>query len=494
MEYEIWLGSEASYQVVQKYLKQFMGADYVKEAFQRQGYNEESELCPVFGVDRERPGLTILRKIGEQTVMQVAGSLTPNFSFWHRWVRGEVVSYEAIRDALAICQEQGITDVIMHFDTGGGSVRGLSQTSDAMKAFERNGGQIRAHSDAYVASAGYWLMCGAKSATASEMTEIGSIGTMAVVRTLVNTEENMGVKFTVIKAGKYKALGNPFEELTPEIKKRLQDNIDETNDFFLKRVSVERNLMLSETGVWAEGQMFFAEKARQVGLIDRVTTMDDLIGSGPAANTTSVERRFDMKISPEKLAQIEAGADPKVVLSAAELEVYMATLEEANKGDKGEGEGDKTKVEGEPEKDAKEPVKEPAKEPAVEGQGLSMSDELRKALKEVGALETKLEARDAEMAKLKEANDALTKEMDSLMVVAQHTIANQQRVLGKTREVKSKVPEVLQQFNELQARMAEVFPTGKQSSDDPTKDTTTKPGGALSYRLQHAEAPTKTGR
>ncbi len=489
MEYEIWLGSEASHQTVLKYHQQFMGAEYLKEAFQRQGSRDQVELDPMFGVDVDRPGLTVLRKIGEQTVMQVAGSLTPNFAFWHRYVRGEVVSYEAIRDALPICQEQDIDDVIMHFDTGGGSVRGLSQTSDAMKAFERNGGTIRAHSDSYVASAGYWLMCGAKSATSSEMAEIGSIGTMAVVRTMVNTEQNLGVKFTVIKAGKYKALGNPFEEMTPEIKKRLQDNIDETNDFFLKRVSVERNLMISEAGIWAEGQMFFAEKARQVGLIDRVTTMDDLIGSGPAANTTSVERRFDMKISPEKLAQIEAGADPKVVLTAAELELYMATLEEANKGDGQQAGGEDEQGAGEPEKGAKEPITEPVAEPKG---GLSMSDELRKALKDVGALETKLEARDAELLKLKEANEALGKDMESLMVVAQHAVGKLQTVLGKPREVKSKVPEVLQQFNELQARMAEVFPTGKQSSAASVEDTTAKAEG-LSFRLQHA-APSKNGR
>ena len=480
MEDDIWLGSEASYSVIQKYQEKFSAPDFIKQAFHRGPGRDEAELDPVFGVDVERPGLTLLRKINDRTVIQVSGSLTPSFSYWHRWVRGEVVSYEAVRDALQICEEQGIKDIIMHFDSNGGSVRGLSQTSDAMKRFQRLGGKISAHSDALVASAAYWLYCGANSCTASEMCELGSIGTMAVVRTYVNTEQTMGIKFTVIKAGKFKALGNPFEELTEADRKKLQQNINETNDFFLKRVSVERNLMLSETEVWAEGQTFFAEKARQVGLIDKVSTMDDLIGSGPAADNPSDTRRFEMEISAEKRAQIAAGADPKVVLTAAELEVYMAGLKSVE---------DEPEVE-EPVVEAKDPVKEPPKDDAP---APTMSDDLKKALRDNGVLEHKLEAAGADIAKLKEANETLTKSMESLLVVAQAAVGNLQRALGKPLETKASVGETLAQYNDLQSQMAVVFKTGQQSKQASVEDST-KPGGdSLDYRLR-AHQPSKTGR
>lgn len=478
MEFDLWLGTEASYQVVQQYLEKFTSAEFVKEMYR--GQPATTELDQEYGVDVNRPGLTLLRKVGEQTVIQVAGSLTPNFAYWHPWARGEVVSYEAIRDALAICAESGITDVLMHFDSGGGSVRGLSQTSDAMKAFQRGGGKIRAHSDSLVASAAYWLMSGANGVTASEMAEVGSIGTMAVVRTYVNTEETLGVKFTVIKAGKYKSLGNPFEAMTPEIKKRLQENIDETNSFFLKRVSVERNLMISETDSWAEGQVFFAEKARQVGLIDKVATLADLLGSGAAANTQSDNRRFDMEISAEKLAKIAAGADPKVVLTAAELEIYMASLE-THKADEGK-EADKPVVEA---KEADKPVEEgkPAATP-------SMSEELGRAMRDLGAAEAKLEARDAELAKLQEANAQLTKNMEDLLVVAQDAVGKLQVALGVPREAKSTPVEVLQQYTALHSQMAKVFKTGPQASTVKTEDTTRTAEDGANFRLKHA-APTQ---
>lgn len=484
---EIWLGTEASYQTVTKYQEKFLEGEVNKEAFYRSPFDrDEPELCPVFGVDSQRVGLTLLRKVGETTVLQVHGSLTPNFSRWHMWVQGSVVSYEAIRDALAICEETGIKELVMHFDSNGGSVRGLSQTSDAMKRYQRLGGKLIGHSDSLCASAGYWLMCGCNQVSSSEMAELGSIGTMAVVTTMVNTEENRGVTFTVIKAGKFKAIGNPYEKLTDETKAYLQKNIDETNQFFLNRVSLTRNLMLSETGVWAEGQMFFAQRAMQVGLIDKVATMDDIIGSGPAAVNPSDTRRFEMEISAEKLAQIQAGADPKVVLTAQELEVYLAGVEAA-KVDTGAEE--KTAEQAAPEKVAAGNVQV---EDAPVGQ-ISLSDELRKALKDLGSTEAKLEARDIELAKLQEANESLSKSMDALLVVAQGSITNLQVALGKPREAKATVAEVLAQHNELQGQMAAVFKTGKNTASDPVVDTTVKPGGAIDYRLKHA-ASTKTGR
>lgn len=74
------------------------------------------------------------------------------------------------------------------------------------------------------------------------MAEIGSIGVIAVIRTYVNTAENMSLKFTVLKEGEFKAVGKPYEELSEADKKYLQDNLKETNSFFLSHISAQRGL------------------------------------------------------------------------------------------------------------------------------------------------------------------------------------------------------------------------------------------------------------
>lgn len=189
-----------------------------------------------------------------------------------------------------------------------------------------------------------------------------------------------------------------------------------------------------------------------------------------------------MEISAEKLAQIAAGADPKTVLTAAELELYMANLKN-------------TEEEPAPTPEVKAETGEPAKkEPVEPAPQVSMSDELRKALKDLGSVEAKLEARDGELAKLQEANEALAKSMESLLVVAQSAIGNLQVALRKPRETKASVTEVLAQYNDLQSQMAKAFPTGQQSSHAKTEDDQPNVhAGNVDYRLRHG-APKQTGR
>lgn len=461
MEYELWLGSEASYNALSKYLAQYQ---FDKEAFLPSPFNmDQEETDPDFGVSADRIGLTLLKKVNGKAVIEVRGSLVATFSRWHAWFPGSSTSYEAIRDALDIAAEAGVTDVLMNIDSNGGVTRGIGPTVEAMKKFIAAGNNLEAHTDGVMASAAYWLGSAAKKVTASEMAEVGSIGVMAVLRTLVNTEEKMGVKFTVLKSGKNKALGNPFEELTPEIKAKLQKNIDETNAFFLNHVSRERNLMVSEADVWADGNVFYAKEAMRNGLIDQVSEIDTHFEGGSAAANQSDTRRAEMKISPEKLAQIQAGAKPEEVLTQSELVAYKAMLETQDDA-------------ADPEANANTETETGKNEPADDPSGTtaqSFSDELRKALVESGKLEAKLEAKGAEIAALQGKLEGVQADLNGLLVVAQVAISNMQVALNLPKEAKGSVTEVLAQHTELQGRMAKVFGTGGQKSTEAnTEDTT----------------------
>lgn len=474
MKNYLWLGTEASYDVVMRYEAKYQ---FDKEAFSRSPFDDLPTTDATFGVQTDRIGLYLLEKVGDTTVLKVHGSLVTNYSRWQQWFPGEATSYEAIKDALQIVMESGEKKVLMDFSTGGGAVRGLDTVTTLMAKVRKSGVKLDGHTDDACFSAGYWLAAGCRQFTASKMAEQGSIGTLAVVRTYANTEQTMGVKFTVLRAGEFKALGNPFEELTPEAKEYLQKNVEHTNSFFLEHVAQGRNLQMSDSKSWAEGRTFHTADAIKVGLVDKVATLDDLIGSGAAANKTSDNRRFEMKISAEKLAQIAAGAAPETVLNDAELKQYNADLEAADAAaktgktaedgkDTGNGEGeDGGKGEGgegtkEPEKDAKNAVT------------VSMADELKASIKENGKLEAKLEDL---TAKLEAANTALTAakaETQSLVVLGQAAVANLQTALRLPKEAKASPAEVLTQFNDLSSKMASTFKTGQQSKDTSVEDNT----------------------
>jgi len=466
----IWLGTEAALEVLKSFEDKFAhdALAYSRSAYDGNG-SDRPEYDASFGVRSDRMGLTVLEKVGETPVLKVHGSLTPTFARWHGWFPGQVTSYEAIKDALSILQESGETKVLMDFATGGGAVRSLDTVTTAMARAKKNGLHILGHTDSSSFSAGYWLMAGCDELSASRMAEIGSIGTLMVLTTYADTEKNMGVTFTVLKEGEFKAVGNPYEGLSDKDKAYLQKNLKETNQFFLEHVASNRSLALDDTNLWAEGQTFFAAKAMKLGLIDRVTTLDDLLASGASANTPGDKRSFEMPISAEKLAQIEAGADPKSVLTKAELKQYEAGIEAANLA---------PVVAAVAEEPAVVAVVEPVA--AVTGVGAG-TEALHQALKDNGKLEAKVEALTADLEKAQASLEAVKAESASLLVLGQAAVEKLQNATHSPRETKGTAAEVLAQFTDLQGKLATMFKIGQQSQAVPVEDNTQ---AAQDYRFK----------
>ena len=456
--FNIWLGTEEALANLEKYEAQFTGPEYLAY------YDDEDEptLDKNFNVLTDRKGLSVLERFGDKAVIKVHGSLTNTYAAWHAWYPGYVTSYEAIRDALAIAgNEQGINEIYMDFATGGGVVRGLDTAADMIRRVNAVK-PVYGHTDSHAFSAGYWLASTTRKFTASRMAEVGSIGTLLVLATQVGAAEKAGVKYHVFRAGEYKALGLPYEELTEEAAAYLQANLEKTNKFFLDHVSRSRNLMLSDRNQWGEGKTFFAEEGLQVGLIDGVTTLADLMGSAASVTITSDNRRFDMNISAEKLAQIAAGADPSVVLTAEELKLYQASLEQESEEEEG-AESEASQEGGEEEGD----------EPEASANTLAL-------MKEIGRLEAKLEAADEKLKAADAKLEAQAAENIALVAVASVAVGNLQTALGLPKASKATGTEVVAQFNELQAQMATRFKIG-QTTVTPTADST-KVGGTPSFR------------
>lgn len=476
--WELWFGTEASHNVVIKYSEMFQ-APFNKEAFFRSPSDDAPQIDPVFGVMSDRKGLGIMEKVGDTTVIKIHGSLVSKYSRWHSWFPGEVTSYEAVRDAFKIAQEAGETKVMMDFATGGGSVAGLDVTTRLIAKMRKGGMRVDGHTDSSAFSAGYWLASSARQITASPQSELGSIGTMAVIRTYANTEETMGVKFTVIKAGKFKAIGNPYEELTEEDRKYAQKNIDQANNFFLEHVAKNRGLNLKDTDKWAEGQTFYAQEALDVGLVDKLATLDDLIGSGPTAVTQSVNRRFSMVISAEKLAQIASGADPKVVLNDAEYAHYLTTLADESGGGEGGGEGDGNKP-------TEEGGEKPAEPPKTEAStGGDLGDKLADQLKLNGKLEAQLEAAKEQLTAANAKVEAQAKDLEHMLVMGQAAVTKLQLALGMPKQAETSVTKLLEQYNDLQSKMAARFPTSQQSQPS----TTDQPQAPANFRVSASQLP-----
>lgn len=495
MKPTIWAGSEASYD-------EFMGFEakfsmdkvaYARSPFDR---DEGTGLDPVFGVEEDRKGLTVLEMAGETPVIKIHGSLVADYHRYHSWFPGQITSYQAVNDAFAILAETGAKNIVMDFASGGGQVRSLDTVTKSMKRAQAAGMHIHGHSDSASMSASYWIMAGCDTITGSRMAEVGNIGTMAVLRNLVDTEKNMGVKFTVFKEGEFKGIGNGYEALSERDKTEIQSNLKKANAFFLGHVSAYRGTDLTDTHAWAEGKTFYAGEAVKNGLIDRVADLEEIIGGASATNPGD-KRMTGMKISAAKLAQIEAGANAEDVLTSAELKQYKADIQAAVDA---KAAADQLEIDAKAAADAlaleeanKDNQPKKPDVPAVTAEG-GFPAELSKALVANGRLEGRIEVLEAALVKAEGAAEAAKTEASNLMVVAGHAVTKLQKALGLPMEAKASVNELLAQFNTLQDQMAATFPTTRVSIDNPKGDPEVTAESSQNYRLKSVQLQQKQSR
>jgi hypothetical protein len=75
------------------------------------------------------------------------------------------------------------------------------------------------------------------TSSASPSAELGSIGVYAAHQDRSAMQEKLGVKTTLISAGKYKVEGNPFEPLSEEARQALQAEVDGFYEMFVADVA-----------------------------------------------------------------------------------------------------------------------------------------------------------------------------------------------------------------------------------------------------------------
>lgn len=174
-----------------------------------------------------------------------------------------------------------IGSIVLDVDSPGGTINGVSEAAEAVfKARESK--RVVAVANGAMASAAYWIGSQASEIVAVPGVldrSIGSIGVFMVHEDLSAHLEREGIKVSLIKAGKHKAAINPFQPLTAEQIADLQASVDAAYGTFVKTVARGRGVGVADVrNGYGEGKALNAHDAKEVGLIDRIASMDDVIG------------------------------------------------------------------------------------------------------------------------------------------------------------------------------------------------------------------------
>ena len=127
------------------------------------------------------------------------------------------------------------------------------------------------------ASGGYYLATACDSVYAHPGTVTGSIG---VIMSLYNAEglaTKLGIESNPIKSGPNKDLMNPARKMTKSERQILQGIVDQFYGQFVAVVAEGRHLPPERVREIADGRIYSATEAKQLGLIDQIGYLDDAI-------------------------------------------------------------------------------------------------------------------------------------------------------------------------------------------------------------------------
>lgn len=226
-------------------------------------------------------------------VLPVRGVITPRMDLFTALLGGTSVSEfrMAFRGAMAA---KDVSAIVLDVDSPGGMVDQVPEMAAEIRA-ARGRKPIVAVANTEANSAAYWLASQADEVVASPSSLMGSIGAYASHVDISGAEEQMGVKTTIISAGKFKREGNPHEPLDDEGLAHIQGLVDNYYSMFVTDVAKGRGAAVDAVrGGYGEGRVLSAKEAVSAGLADRVGTFDEVIrelakGTKPAGRVAAMQ-------------------------------------------------------------------------------------------------------------------------------------------------------------------------------------------------------------
>lgn len=186
----------------------------------------------------------------------------------------EVASLREEISAILTIAEKG-DDVIVNVESGGGMVHGYGLASSQLDRLRQAEIPLTICVDKVAASGGYMMACVANKVYAAPFAIVGSIGVVAQLPNFNRLLKKHEIDYEQHTAGDFKRTLTVFGENTDEGRQKFQQELEETHVLFKAFVGKYRpQLDLVKV---ATGEHWYGQQAIELGLIDGISTSDDVV-------------------------------------------------------------------------------------------------------------------------------------------------------------------------------------------------------------------------
>jgi protease-4 len=235
---------------------------------------------------------------------------------------------DIVRELKSHRENPTVRAVVVRINSPGGVVGPTQEVHDALMRVRQAGKPVVASLGSVAASGGYYIAVAADQIYANPGTLTGSIG---VIMQMANFEELMkkvGVNYVVIKAGKFKDMGNFARPMSPDERRVLQEMLDNVHGQFIDAVAAGRKLDRAQVVQFADGRIFSGTQAKALKMVDALGGLEDAVGAAaklagiPSPPSVMAPRR---RFSIMDLLRSQLGISYDTLLRPA-LPVFKAPL------------------------------------------------------------------------------------------------------------------------------------------------------------------------
>ena len=217
--------------------------------------------------------------------------------------------------------------IILYVNSPGGGVYESDELYLKLKEYkEKTGRTIWTYMASQACSGGYYISMATDKIYANRNTWTGSIGVIVSSTNVKGLYDKLGIKEIDITSGTNKAMGSPGLEMTEEHRKILQSLVDEAYEQFASIVAEGRKMDINKVKPIADGRIYSAKQALDLGLIDNVDSYENMQQNmldtvGKDAEIFSPESKANVLSSLfEKAESLKPKSDAQVISEHLEKE------------------------------------------------------------------------------------------------------------------------------------------------------------------------------
>lgn len=215
--------------------------------------------------------------------------------------------------------------ILLYVDSPGGTVYESEELYDKLMEYKEYTGQpVWTYMAHYAASGGYMISVASDEIYANKNTTTGSIGVIMSGYDMTGLYEKLGIRYVSITSGEFK----DSSQLTDEQVALYQEQVDECYDAFVDKVAKGRGMSREEVEVLADGRTYTAKQALECGLIDGISSYEEMTGA--MSDALGVYRYYEPEKTENLFASLFAKAES--ILPKSEAQILTETAADMESG------------------------------------------------------------------------------------------------------------------------------------------------------------------